>query len=61
MNVTIHPDQLDAVEDALAAKYRELLGEESKGNGKMRRKLVGGEGSSWVSPATKRTKVDFKF
>ncbi|KAM3298582.1 hypothetical protein ACQJBY_040183 [Aegilops geniculata] len=69
VDVTIHPDQLNAVEDALAAKYRELLGEESKGKGKgkMRRKLVGGEGSSWVSPAswktaTKRKKVDcFKF
>ncbi|XP_044428750.1 splicing factor 3B subunit 2-like [Triticum aestivum] len=68
VDVTIHPDQLDAVEDALAAKYRELWGEESKGNGKgkMGRKLVGGEGSSWVSPpswktATKRKKVDFKF
>ncbi|XP_048540969.1 splicing factor 3B subunit 2-like isoform X2 [Triticum urartu] len=68
VDVTIHPDQLDTVEDALVAKYRELWGEESKGKGKgkMRRKVVGGEGSSWVSPpswktVTKRKKVDFKF
>ncbi|XP_045087125.1 uncharacterized protein [Aegilops tauschii subsp. strangulata] len=66
VDVTIHPDQLDAVEDALAAKYRKVWGEESKGKGKMRRrKLVGGEGSSWVSPAswktaTKRKKVDLE-
>uniref|UniRef100_A0A453Q5I7 Uncharacterized protein n=1 Tax=Aegilops tauschii subsp. strangulata TaxID=200361 RepID=A0A453Q5I7_AEGTS len=52
VDITIHLDQLDAVHDTLAAKYRELRGEGESAGKRKRRGKIRGEGSK---------KMDFKF